>query len=718
MNIEHINGGRMFPAVPAGLMRVRMMHLFRFGKYILLTGIFACILPDICLAGDKDMQRVKKNILELMGKIPEETVERYVDMQKPDGSWSDINYQDDSRSAWAPAGHAGRLRAMAIAYSDRESKYYRRKDLSKKIHSGMKFWFEGNFVCPNWWYNQIGVPRTLGGLFLLMENEMSRTEMSAAIRCMQNAKFGMTGQNSVWLAENVLVRALLQKDEKTFLQAREYILKELAVSWNGEGIRPDMSFHQHGFQQQFGNYGLAFAGTQSCWARVFRGSIYALTQTQLDVIHDYLLDGLQWTCWKGYMDIGSCGRQVFPEAQQDKASAYGTALQHMMEADPARAAEYRQAYSFDVAATAENELTGTRVFPYSDYVLHRTGDWCAGLKMSSFRTVGSEIVNAENLLGMYMGDGALFCYRRGNEYENIFPVWDWAMLPGTTCYKTDSLFPGVKSFRNRHDFTGGISGSRAGTAALILNDQGLAARKSYFFTERAVVCMGSGIQGDKSYETVTSVEQKIKHGQIVIAETDRGQTVYHDGMAYCALDRSPLTVKSGTVSGYWKRIATMFDSKPVEKEVFALWISHGVTLGKASSYGYAIFPDVKENDWQTRVEQSDIEVLQHDEKVHAIRNSHTVQAVFFEPSSFRMPDGYELTAGQPCIVMLEPDRRKWTVSVCEPTQKEKAIVLRLSGKWTGENCRYNEDGKETAITIPVSDAKGKTVRFAIEPQTE
>jgi chondroitin AC lyase len=536
---------------------------------------------------------------------------------------------------------------------------------------------------------------------------------------MQNAKFGMTGQNSAWLAENVLVRALLQKDEKTFLQAREYILKELVISQDGEGIRPDMSFQQHGFQQQFGNYGLAFAESQSYWARVFKGSIYALTQTQLDVIHDYLLDGLQWTYWKGYMDIGSCGRQVFLEAQRNKAASYGTALQHMMAADPARTAEYQQAYNFDVAAATENELTGTRVFPYSDYVLHRTRDWCAGLKMSSLRTIGSEIINTENLLGMYMGDGALFCYRNGNEYENIFPVWDWTMLPGTTCYKTDTLFPGVilsKNFKNQHDFAGGISGNRAGIAAMMLNDQGLTARKSYFFTEQAVVCMGSGIQGDKSYETVTSVEQKIKHGQIVIAETDNGQIVYHDGMAYCTFDRSPLTLKSGRVSGHWNRIAAMYDSLPVEKEVFALWISHGATAGKASSYGYAIFPKVTENDWQTRVEQSHIEPLQHNEKVHAIRNSHTVQSVFFEPSSFRTPDGYELTAEYPCIVMLEPDNRKWILSVCEPTQKEKAIVLRLSGKWTGENCHYHEDGKETVITIAVSDAKGKTVRMAIEPQ--
>jgi chondroitin AC lyase len=688
-------------------------------RRIILASIFVCILSTVCSAKDKDMQKVKKNILELADKVSEEMVNQYADAQKPDGSWTDINYQDKNRSIWATAQHAVRLVVMATACSDKESKYYRRKDLSEKIHRGMKFWFDGNFVCPNWWYNQIGVPKILGTLFLLMEDEMSRAEMAAAIQYMQNSKFGMTGQNSAWLAENVLVRAILQKDEKTFLQAREYILKELVVNQDGEGIRPDMSFHQHGFQQQFGNYGLSFAVSQSYWARVFKGSIYALTQTQLDVIHDYLLGGLQWTCWKGYMDVGSCGRQVFQKAQRDKAKSYGTALLHMIAADPARATEYQQAYDFDVAAATENVLTGTRVFQYSDYVLHRTKDWCAGLKMSSFRTIGSEIINTENLLGMYMGDGATFYYRNGNEYEDIFSVWDWTMLPGTTCYKTDSLFPGIimsKSFKNQHDFAGGISDSREGMAAMILNDQGLTARKSYFFTEQAVVCMGSGIRGDKNYETVTSIEQKIRRGQIIINRENNGQIVYHDGMAYYAFDNSPLTAKSGKASGHWNRIATVYDRQPVEKEIFTLWISHDLANEKSSSYGYMVFPNVTEDNWQTQVKQSNIEPLQNNEKIHAIRNNHTVQAVFFEPFSFRTPNGHEFSAEHPCIVMLKPDNSKWILSICEPTQKEKEIILRLSGKWTGENCHYSEDNKETVITVPVGDAKGKTIRFAIEPQ--
>ena len=30
------------------------------------------------------------------------------------------------------------------------------------------------------------------------------------------------------------------------------------------------------------------------------------------------------------------------------------------------------------------------------------------------------------------GDGCTFVYRSGDEYRDIFPVWDWSKVPGTT----------------------------------------------------------------------------------------------------------------------------------------------------------------------------------------------------------------------------------------------------------------------------------------------
>ncbi|MDR1724668.1 MAG: polysaccharide lyase beta-sandwich domain-containing protein [Tannerella sp.] len=698
--------------------------------------IFLLILPVvICTAGTKDMQTVKRNILELnhsdrydavndfrtggRNKSSDETVRQYIETQLPDGSWNDLNYQDTGRSLWDPGAHASRLTAMATAYCDKASAFYRKKTVSSQIHRGMKYFFDGKFVCTNWWYNQIGVPKTLGMLFLLIENELSKWEYNEAIKYMSNAKFGMTGQNSAWLAENVLVRAILQKDEKLFLEARDYILKELTVSQNGEGIRPDMSFHQHGPQQQFGNYGLSYATSQSYWARVFRGTAYALSQEQIDVIRNYLLGGLQWTCWKGYMDVGSCGRQFTPNAQSSKAKGLGTALSHMIVADPERADEYRKALERNVlASTPDNDLTGYRFFNYSDYGIYRTKSWGAGLKMSSVRTIGAEIINYENLLGRYLGDGSLFIYRDGDEYSDIFPVWEWSLLPGVTCCYTDSMFPGVimsKYYRNNDDFIGGISGERTGISTIIANDTGIYAKKSYFFTEKAVVCIGSDIRSDEKYEITTSIEQKRRKGDIYTRQTAEGQAIYHDGMAYHILGKALLNTKSGNATGSWQLVAQVLSPETVEKDVFGLWINHGVKPQNAS-YAYMIFPDIGKDNWTADIETSGISILEQSEKTHAIAAENLIQAVFFAPSSLRISTDNVLAAGTPCIIMLENLGSKHKLSVAEPTQKLSGITLELNGRYSGKYCSYNSSTMQTVIAIPTGDAKGETISFEISKE--
>lgn len=46
---------------------------------------------------------------------------------------------------------------------------------------------------------------------------------------MGNAKFGMTGQNKVWLAGNIMMRALLQNDAELVKIARDTIVSEIVT---------------------------------------------------------------------------------------------------------------------------------------------------------------------------------------------------------------------------------------------------------------------------------------------------------------------------------------------------------------------------------------------------------------------------------------------------------------------------------------------------------
>ena len=52
--------------------------------------------------------------------------------------------------------------------------------------------------------------------------------------------------------------------------------------------------------------------------------------------------------------------------------------------------------------------------------------------MYSPRTFNAEMVNAEGRLSHHQADGCTLIYRQGDEYADIFPTWNWEMLPGTT----------------------------------------------------------------------------------------------------------------------------------------------------------------------------------------------------------------------------------------------------------------------------------------------
>lgn len=719
-----------------------MLSVKRIICWIVLQACFVAVF-----AADRDMMVVKRNICEsylrllnvnseLQQRIAEigrnsenpdimirelkegvspAIVDHYLATLGTDGAWADLNYKDVSRSGWQPSFHAERLAVMAKAYRDASGGYFENAELGKAIHRGMAYWFAGDFRCRNWWYNQIGVPKMLGTVFLLMEPEMNGTEKAAAIKYMENARLGMTGQNSVWLAENVLIRSLLQDDEALFAEARNAILKELKVNETGEGIRPDWSFHQHGAQLQFGNYGLAFANTMSYWARMFQDTRFALTNEQLETLRNYLLEGMQWIVWKRNMDISSCGRQLFVHGQEGKALSYGKAVQNMLVADAKHAKEYSRLYAAHVLDNGTpNVVVGNRYYPFSDFGVHRAKDWYATLKMSSSRVIGSEIVNSENLSGYYMGDGALYVYRRGDEFRDIFPVWDWTKIPGVTSCDDQQVFGKAKAYtQNPSDFVGGVSDGKTGIAAMILNKNGLTGRKSYFFTGKAVVCVGSGIRTTQPDPVTTTVAQCLKNGKVYsMPGGEESPAFYHDGIAYIFREGAQVKMTEGMQAGNWRKVASFYDTVKVEKEVFCLGIEHGISP-QDGAYCYGVIPGVTEKNWRKEAARFPVEVLEQSENVHAVGDGQRWQMVFFAPGTARLSAHLNVSADQGCIVMMKPEKKACRIWVGEPTWKQKNITLRLSGEWKGKECRYDAGRGKTTVTIPAEGLRGKTVQLLI-----
>ena len=103
----------------------------------------------------------------------------------------------------------------------------------------------------------------------------------------------------------------------------------------------------------------------------------------------------------------------------------------MRKADPSRAAEYDRFIAQLETGHRSRPLTGNRYFPRIDLMVQHSPGFFFSIKGVSDRIAATESGNRENLKGYYLSKGTQLISRRGDEYEGIFPLWDWEMLPGS-----------------------------------------------------------------------------------------------------------------------------------------------------------------------------------------------------------------------------------------------------------------------------------------------
>ena len=153
------------------------------------------------------------------------------------------------------------------------------------------------------------------------------------------------------------------------------------------------------------------------------------------------------------------GRQFFKDAEVNKSLATGYAAADMMITDPEHSQIYLDFISRNFSGSHTPLFNGDKHFWRSDMTVHRAHSWFSSIKMSSERVKGSEALNSENLKGYYVADGATYIMVDGNEYNDIFPVWNWRKLPGVTCYQSNEPLKvlTINGYRNNNDFTGGLS---------------------------------------------------------------------------------------------------------------------------------------------------------------------------------------------------------------------------------------------------------------------
>lgn len=592
-------------------------------------------------------------------KLPDAEVDRLLGLfDREGGFWTDIDYTDKTRGRWQPTLHLTRMYALAKHYADPASEWYRDRAIGQVLHKGIAFWGREMPHCPNWWHNDIGAPKKLTAVMLMIYDELTDDELRIGLKVLERSKFGRTGQNKAWLAGNNLMKGLLTDDPALVLKARDQIAEEIVVT-DGEGIQEDWSFHQHGPQIQFGNYGLAYAEGLSFWFRVLEGTSYMFSDSQRRILENFIMEGVCWSVWKGLMDPSFCGRQVFLDAGRGKAFSLSVAAQNMAALEGPDSGKFQQiALGMLLPDAYGSVLRGAKYFWRSDCGIYRSGDWYASVRMHSERTVGFEYTNSENLLANFSADGALLLMQHGREYENIFAHWDWRMVPGATTYEDGE--PLKCSFddegkKNRSAHVGGLADDDVMCTSMELSRDGLHALKSDFFFDDVVVALGADIRSSR--KEITRITTAVDQTHLVSEVVSGGNWVNHDGRGYVSLDGAALNVSTAEQKGRWDLIDPFYKDRWEKGEVFRCWFEHDAA--STGSYAYALLPCRTAGETEAFAQDSPVTVLRNDAWCQAVSYRNVLCAVFHLPGEYVL-GGERFVITDPSVCVVRDGKRKVT----------------------------------------------------------
>ncbi|NWK55096.1 hypothetical protein HW115_05710 [Verrucomicrobiaceae bacterium N1E253] len=544
-------------------------------------------------------------------------------------------------------------------------------------------------------------------------------------------------------------------------------------------IKPDGSLFHHGFHYfAYGTMGM----------NSISGTLLELSKAGLPVSRPALdaiklgIMRMRWYSGGDTVMLALCGRhpsgtqRIPAEAFLKLAQAYAPYLEGKW--DPEMVAAYLR---FRPAKAVEKRFHGYQQeshphghvsMPYAGLGLHRRSHWLAGVKgFSQYVSAGESYANA-NRFGMYLSNGFLEIHSHPRPLPSVHGSgtlpdqgWNWCALDGTTSIHAPlsniANGNGTRIERSGGSFNGGLShDGRNGLFVLNLDSPMQAhrcrekgskggpfkARKSWFFFDQHIICLGTGIQTDQiQYPVRTTLFQKHLNGEhtttIANAETitlgektnirsfPKGHATFTDpyGNGYIVRNSDPIQLTVGQ-----QQSRSGYDKVDTQGAYATAWIDHGPNP-KNAQYEYVILPQTNEEELQTFAKQLKVsdpapyQVLHQSQQAHVVyhRSSNTIGYAIFETPTTDQPEpwlskGPLASVSQTCLVMIEENEQQVIVSLTDPNirPKEKTptnIRITLRGtlsRTTDEQASYSivqNENDHTSITVPVLHGESHTL---------
>ena len=448
--------------------------------------------------------------------------------------FSDLDYASENRSAWPLHDVLDRIRQLSVCYylgdADERDRLY------PVISALLLDWVCEGYPNSNWWQLEIGAPKQLTAILLLLGDRLSPElrEMSLhhiargtiadrpEIALRSNGKH--QGANLLWHCAISIRHAALTEDAEELRLAASLSAGE-TEGGKDVGLQEDGSFFQHGRLLYSVGYGRSFLRECATLIYVLAGTEFAFPRVAVERVLTHLLDGIRYMVAGRGVDFTCVGREYMRPGHLH-ASTLLPSIELLLAAEDIPRRDELLSFR-DAIREGRLPLRGVKYFPIVKYLSLYTDKLHFSFKGTDPTLVNSEIINSENMLGYNFSYGTVsLVSRTGHEYDEIPNYWDYARIPGTTSrIENDAELLTYTDFHRpilTDDFGGGVKGD-LGACYVTTVHEGVRATVAAFATPLGAVLLGCGISEESGAPLRTAVNQCRFEGDLAVK--DGGNTV-------------------------------------------------------------------------------------------------------------------------------------------------------------------------------------------------
>ncbi|MCK5851729.1 hypothetical protein KAH27_01760, partial [bacterium] len=439
--------------------------------------------------------------------LPRKSISEYLSLLNPDGSFSDTNSNIKVMT--------GRLLFMAQAYKNDPS-WKGNVLLKTNLYSAVKYWLDNDPGNSGWTAGCFNEPFAMAaiGLCLYDDIQSDKKKFPAMVPQLNTLMDGMidwanacwtvstngelfVGGNISYRLMGMIGRAAIANSPEMFDEITNIIASTFTVNKTyGYGRLADESWQQHNIGGGQ-NYWLGYGGD---WLNITRRSCkhlkntrWALTDAQLNIFVDCIIDGWQWLVYRNQGVYSLLGRHNLKKktgydfdfllGQIDSLRELA-GEEKLLRNDELEQLKKRMSNS----SMSYPSFDASKYFYKSDLMISGKPYHYVATKMLSKRTAGPESGNGEGKKNYHFGEGSTMIFKTGKEYINARAGWNYRAIPGTTVEQKNDTLPLVNwgiNANSYNTFAGGLSEGNYGLCAFQLHRaykySKVTANKGYFF---------------------------------------------------------------------------------------------------------------------------------------------------------------------------------------------------------------------------------------------